>query len=129
MSEENNVLDEKLEEDIGVEEISQDKKDFLKEALEDQFNKLRIQSMLLGSQTISRVVLNKITQWEAQPGKRTLNDHKRLVKDLKQFCEVGLSKKVNLDGTVSDIEENNDEADNSKLMEETNESNINESDA
>lgn len=123
MTEENKVLNEEMEVDIKSEDISNDDKDPLKEALEEQFNKLRLQSMLLGAQTVSQVVLDKIAQWERQPGKRTLNDHRRLIKELKQFCEVGVSRQVNPDGTTSPIEEDSNTDDNTKLMEEANESN------
>ena len=106
-----------MTEEIKVleEETKQDDQDFLKDALEDQFHKIQTQGMLLGLQTACQVILKRMSVWEKQPGKRTLNDHRRLIKDIKQFCEVGISKKVNLD-------------DNTKLTEETNESNINESD-
>lgn len=123
MTEENKVLNEEMEVGIEAADITEDEKDPLKEALEEQFNKLRLQSMLLGAQTVSQVVLDKIFQWERQPGKRTLNDHRRLIKELKQFCEVGVSRKVNPDGTTSPIEEDSNTADNTKLMEEANESN------
>lgn len=123
MTEENKVLNEEMEVDIESKDISADEKDPLKEALEEQFNKLRLQSMLLGAQTVSQVILDKIAQWEVQPGKRTLNDHRRLIKELKQFCKVGVSRKVNPDGTTSPTEEDNNEVDNTKLTEETNESN------
>ena len=123
MTEENKMLNEEMEVDIETADIAEDEKDPLKEALEEQFNKLRLQSMLLGAQTVSQVVLDKISQWERQPGKRTLNDHRRLIKELKQFCEVGVSRKINPDGTTSPIEEDNNADDNTKLMEETNGSN------
>ena len=121
MTEEIKELEEEMEQDI---DISEDDKDVLKNALEDQFKKIRTQNMLLGAQTMAHVILEKMLVWEKQPGKRTLNDHRRLIKDIKQFCETGVSKKVNPDGTISSI----DEDDNTKLTEEVNESNINESD-
>ena len=120
MTEENKVLEAEFE----PADISEDDRDVLKDALEEQFKKIQTQNLLLGFQTCASTVLEKIMVWEHQPGKRSLNDHKRLVKDLKKFCETGLSKKVNLDGTVSE----KDEDDNTKLTEETDESNINESD-
>jgi hypothetical protein len=79
--------------------------------------------MLLGAQTACNVILQKMIKWNNQPGKRSLNDHRRLLKEIQEFCEIGISRKVNPDGTTSPIEE-----DNTKLTEETNESNINESD-
>lgn len=119
MTEENKVLEEEFE----TKDISEEDKDILKDALEEQFKKIRTQNLLLGAQTMAQVILEKMIVWEKQPGKRTLNDHRRLIKDIKQFCETGLSRKVNSDGTISPIED-----DSTKLTEETNESNINESD-
>ena len=119
MTEENKVLEEEFE----TKDISEEDKDILKDALEEQFKKIRTQNLLLGAQTMAQVILEKMIVWEKQPGKRTLNDHRRLIKDIRQFCEAGLSRKVNPDGTISPIED-----DDTKLTEETNESNINESD-
>jgi hypothetical protein len=42
---------------------------------------------------------------EVKPGKRTMNDYKRFIKDLKNFCDTGLSRKVNADGETEPIEE------------------------
>ena len=125
MSEENKTLIEQVEATTSNEpQIEEDdKKDPLKEALEEQFKKMQTQSMLLGAQTMCSVILEKMAVWEKQPGKRTLNDHKRLIKEIKGFCLTGVSKKVNLDGTTSPIEEINDTDDSTKLTEEANGSN------
>lgn len=101
------------EEEFESEEITEEAKDDLKVAIEEQFKKIQTQNLLLGAQTACSVVMQKIIAFEEQPGKRTLNDHRRLFKDIKAFCETGLSRKVNPDGTTSSIEE-----DNTKLMEE-----------
>lgn len=77
----------------------------LKEATRQVLERIRTQSMILGAQAISSVILQKIEAWRKQPGKRTLNDCKRLIKDLDAYCTIGISKKVNLDGTTSDKEE------------------------
>ena len=119
MSEENTMMkvsENEVEQNVPDAEITENAKDELKVALEDQFKKMQTQSMLLGAQAMCSTILQKITIFENEPGKRTLNDHRRLVKDLKKFVETGLSKKVNLDGTTSPIEE-----DNTKLMEESDE--------
>ena len=119
MSEENTMIEVSengVEQNVPDTEITEDAKDELKSALEDQFKKMQTQSMLLGAQAMCSTILQKITIFENEPGKRTLNDHRRLVKDLKKFAETGLSRKVNLDGTTSPIEE-----DNTKLMEESDE--------
>lgn len=117
MSEENKTLFEQVESTTpeSDEQSSDETNDQFKEAVEEQLKKIRTQSMLLGSQTVCQVVLQKIVAWEMRPGKRTLNDHRRLIKDIKRFCEIGISKQVNSDGTISLKNE-----DNTKLTEEEN---------
>lgn len=75
-----------------------------KEAVDAQFKRIQRQAMLLGAQSILQVILTKIVTAENQPKKMSLNDHRRLVKDLKDFAQTGLSRKVNEDGeaTVQD---------------------------
>lgn len=119
MTEKNKVLNEEMElQDEQIPETDGEK-DPLKEAIEEQLNKIRTQSLLLGAQTSCSVILQKIAVWEKQPGKRTLNDHRRLVKEIREFCRVGISRKVNPDGTTSPIGEDSNIEDNTKLMEET----------
>lgn len=92
------------EEETTVEETVESSDDPLKEAIEDQLKKIRRQNMLIGFQTACRVTLEKIIVAERKPGKRTMNDYKRLIKDLKQFCETGLSRTVNADGETEPVE-------------------------
>ena len=92
------------EEEVATTEQGLDE-DKLKEVFNAQFKKLQRQSMLLGAQTILEVVRNKIRMLEVKPGKRTMNDYKRFIKDLKNFCDTGLSRKVNADGETEPIEE------------------------
>ena len=122
MSEENGKIIP-FNEEVNLERESQSDDEKLKAAVEEQLSKVRVQAMLLGCQVTCQVVLDKIMAMESQPGKHSLNDYKRLVKDVKQFCVTGLSRKVNPDGTTSPKDENN-----TKLMEEGNEGNVNESD-
>ena len=94
------------EQTTPVETLDQsNEEDPLKEAINEQLKKIQRQNLLLGAQTICHTVLEKILQAEMQPGKRTMNDYRRLVKDLKKFCETGLSRKVNTDGETEPIEE------------------------
>ena len=79
--------------------------DPLKEAINEQLKKIQRQNLLLGAQTICHTVLEKILKAENQPGKRTMNDYRRLIKDLKKFCETGISRKINADGETEPIEE------------------------
>lgn len=79
-------------------------KDELKDAIDETLSKLRMQSMLLGAQAMCQTILDKIIAFERKPGSKSNNDHKRLIKDIKNFCEVGLSRKVNKDGETEVIE-------------------------
>ena len=83
--------------------------DELKDAIEETLSKIRRQSMLLGFQVASQTVLDKITVFERKPGSKSNNDHKRLIKDIKQFVEQALSRKVNADGETEPIEQNTEE--------------------
>ena len=79
--------------------------DELKNAVEEQMSKLRTQSMLMGAQAMCKVVLQKIYDAKSKPGKKSYRDLERLIVDIQQFCEVGISRQVNTDGTTSPIEE------------------------
>lgn len=94
-----------FEDETTKEEVATEKKDELKEAIEETLSKIRRQSMLLGAQVICQTILDKIVAFERKPGSKSNNDHKRLIKDIKQFAEIGLSRKVNTDGETEPIEE------------------------
>ena len=78
--------------------------DLVQETIEEQFEKIRTQAMLLGFQVAIKSILDKIIEVETKPGKRSMNDYKRLIKDIRGFCQTGLSRKVNLDGTTSPVD-------------------------
>jgi len=100
MEEENKNVE--LEEAVEPQTTADDE---LKGAIEDTLSKLRRQSMLLGFQVACQTVLDKITAFERKPGSKSNNDHKRLIKEIKQFAEQGLSRKVNTDGETEPIEQ------------------------
>jgi hypothetical protein len=83
--------------------------DALKAAIEEQLSKIRRQSMLLGGQVMLHTVLDKIVTAMNKPGKRSLNDYRRLVKDIESFCRIGLSRKVNENGETELVEESTTE--------------------
>ena len=112
------MTDNKIVETNAEVETPVVEKDELTKAIEGQLEQIRTQSMLLGAQAMCSVVQQKIAVAMNKPGKRSLNDYKRLVKEIDEFCATGLSRKVNPDGTTSPID------DNTKLMEDINESNI-----
>lgn len=101
-----NVEEESLElVDKPASEMSNDQ---LKEAISQQMDKLRRQNLLLGAQSMCRVILNKIYEHQVKPGKKTYRDYERLVNDIQKFCETGLSRKVNLDGETTEKESDNE---------------------
>lgn len=99
-----NTAAEELNEEINTEEegtisASVDfPEDEFKEIVEETLEKTRRQGLFIGAQTVCRVVLDKILTFKAKQGKPTMNDYKRLVKDIQQFCETGLSRKITADG-------------------------------
>ena len=93
-----------LFEDDVTEEVKTETTDELKGAIEETLSKIRRQSMLLGFQVSCQTVLDKITAFERKPGSKSNNDHKRLIKDIRTFCETGLSRKVNSDGETETVQ-------------------------
>jgi hypothetical protein len=93
-----------MDEEMKTMENSDDE---LREAVEEQLSKVHRQAMLLGFQVAIKSVLDKITAFERTPGTKSNNDHKRLIKDIKRFCEQGLSRKVRADGETEPIDEAN----------------------
>lgn len=92
-----NATTEEIEEqEIVTDETAE--KDPLKEAIEKQMRNIQRQSMLIGAQTMCRVVLEKILVFKSKQGKPTMNDYKRLVKDVQNFCETGISRKIDVNG-------------------------------
>lgn len=93
-----------IEEDVDT-TTETTEEDPLKDAIEVQLRKIQRQNLLIGAQTACSVILEKIVVAMKQPGKRTMNDYKRLVKDIEGFCRTGLSRKVNADGETEPVEE------------------------
>jgi hypothetical protein len=94
------------EEEGTIEVPVEASEDTFKEVVEEELKKIQRQNLLLGAQTMCRVVLDKIITFKTKPGKPTMNDYKRLVKEIQKFCETGLSRKVTADGeTVPHDEE------------------------
>ncbi len=105
-------LDEQMtlfEDEVAEHEKQPETNDELKDAIEETLSKIRRQSMLLGFQVACQSVLDKITVFERKPGSKSNNDHKRLIKEIKQFVETGLSRKVNADGETEPIEKSEEE--------------------
>ena len=103
MNEENtNVeLEEQLTmfEDEAVETVDSeeglDKDEAFKDAVYARMRKIHNEGMVVGLQTACHIALNKIYDFERRAGKKSNNDYKRLIKDLKKFFETGISRKAN----------------------------------
>lgn len=96
-----------IEEIQNVEEENEnnlvDNEEF-KEAVQAQMRKLHNQGMVIGFQTACNTVLDRIYAFDRKPGSKSTNDYKRLVKDIKKFCETGVSRKMNENGEVKTAE-------------------------
>ena len=76
----------------------------LMEAVQAQMRKIHNQGMVVGFQTACHTTLNQIYAFERKPGSKSANDYKRLMKDVKKFCETGVSRKMNENGEVETAE-------------------------
>ena len=79
----------------------------LKEAVMARMQSIYNDGMIVGFQTACHTALHKIYTFESSHGKKSTNDYKRCIKDLKKFFETGISRKVNSD-------ENSEEDDNTE---------------
>lgn len=79
----------------------------LKEAISTQMKRVQMVFLLNGSKAICGVVLQYITEFQKQSGKKSANDYKRLIKKISNFCSVSLGKTINENGDIVDIK--NDE--------------------
>jgi hypothetical protein len=68
--------------------------DELKNDVQEVMEKLRAQSMLLGGKAACTVIYNIIQKFNIQPGKRSMNDYKRLVKEIEKFCKTAVDHEV-----------------------------------
>ncbi len=105
---------EEIMQNTGVEEEAKEDstKDLFKEAVEEQLKKIRNQSMIIGFKTALQVVLEKILAVKGKPGKTTLRDYERLMKDIEQFCITGLEQKNDEEETDSPDETNSETVQN-----------------
>lgn len=76
----------------------------LKEAIDAQIKKVQMAALLSGSKAICGVVLQYITEFQKQSGKKSANDYKRLIKKISNFCSISLNKTINENGDIVDVE-------------------------
>ena len=80
--------------------------DDFKELVYARMRKIYNDGMIVGFQTACHTALDKIYMFERSAGKKSTNDYKRCMKDLKKFFEVGISRKVNTTEEIAESEEN-----------------------
>ena len=84
--------------------IADEQSNMLEQAINAQFERIRRQSMLLGFQVAIKQIQDMIVAFDNKPGNKSNNDHKRLIKEIKRFCDTGLSRKVNEDGETETVQ-------------------------
>ena len=112
MSAENVELEEQLslfenEENEAVEpskELKED--DDFKELVYTRMRKIHNEGMIVGFQTACHTALDRIYAFERSAGKKSTNDYKRCLKDLKKFFEIGISRKANTEEAETEAEKN-----------------------
>lgn len=81
--------------------------DELKNDVQEVMEKLRTQSMLLGGRSMALMIARMIDKEMNKTGKRTHNDLKRIIKEVRQFCQVAIDHEVE---TPTFGEDSNEEA-------------------
>ena len=101
-----NLFENEENEAVETDNTSEQDEAF-KEAVYTQMRKIHNEGLIVGFQTACHAALDKIYAFENSAGKKSANDYKRCIKGLKQFFEIGISRKVNLNETAES--EENDE--------------------
>lgn len=83
-------LDEKIE--TTQPELANDQE--FKDLVYERMRKIQSDGMIVGFQTACHTALDKIYAFEKSAGKKSTNDYKRCLKDLKNFFEIGISRKA-----------------------------------
>lgn len=115
MNAENVELEEQLslfedEKDEVVEPNNELKEnDDFKELVYERMRKIYNDGMIVGFQTACHTALDRIYAFESSAGKKSTNDYKRCLKDLKKFFEIGISRKANSNEENESEENANDE--------------------
>lgn len=67
----------------------------LKEAIRARMQSIYNDGMIVGFQTACHTALDKIYAFESSYGKKSANDYKRCIKELKNFFNIGISRQAN----------------------------------
>ena len=72
--------------------MTEDKK--FQEHVEETFEKVQTQAMLVGARSMCFNIARMIDAELNKPGKRTMADMKRIVKEVRRFCQVAIDHPV-----------------------------------
>lgn len=70
--------------------MTQEEEKLIHDKLKEELEKARLQGLGIGAKTISKVIYDKIANINRECSK---NDLLRVIKDIKLFCETGLTIK------------------------------------
>ena len=66
----------------------------LKKSVDEVLEKVRTQAMLLGARAMCVNIVRMMDEDLTKPGKRTMNDLKRVIKRVRDFCQVAIDHPV-----------------------------------
>lgn len=93
MDENINVVNEN--ESVVVDnDITDEQKDEFKDKVADVVKKIRTQALLLGARTMAVTIANMIDGDINKPGKRSMADMRRIVKKVRDFCQISINHTV-----------------------------------
>lgn len=83
--------------------------DEFKKLVYERMKKIHNEGMAVGLQTACHTILDIVYFFERSAGKKSANDYKRLIKEVKRFCEVGTSSKKNSNSNTENAAETTSE--------------------
>lgn len=96
------TLEEQEKDNESVNKLEED--DGFQELVYARMRKIYNDGMIVGFQTACHTALDRIYAFERTGGKKSTNDYKRCIKDLKKFFETGISRDINSDEEVNQEE-------------------------
>lgn len=92
-------MDEEMKNESTIDEEE------LKKSVDEVLEKVRTQAMLLGARAMCVNIIHMIDEDLSKPGKRTMNDMKRIIKRVRDFCKVAVDHPVETPKFEEDADE------------------------
>ena len=103
LKEQLSLFEDEVNEEVEPNNELKENDDF-KELVYERMRKIYNDGMIVGFQTACHTALDRIYTFERSAGKKSTNDYKRCLKDLKKLFEIGISRKANTDEAEENIE-------------------------